>query len=308
MDNYTCRRAARRRFELLRPALDERLTRLWAAAEALTFPTYGISEISRITGLSRSTLRLGIEQLKAPDTEVLRLKNTRRQRKPGAGRRRSIERDRNLEADLLSLMEGSAADRSGPLIWTCKSLRQLADELAAKCHAVSYRTVGNLLHRLGFTFGRPGSYRKHTPAARRESFEHLSRRAGHFLERNEPVLSLRSMGALREPPHSQMADSMLSWWVQAGRHRCPEASGMLVIAECGASIASLGRAAETVAAGTGLKVSVAQFSPGAWRWSSGVASVSSSVVVVDDPAAPAEMRVYLDLVLPPKCSSRLKRL
>jgi hypothetical protein len=38
-----------------------------------------------------------------------------------------------------------------PLLWTCKSTRQLAEALEAKGHTVSHRTVGKLLHCLGYS-------------------------------------------------------------------------------------------------------------------------------------------------------------
>src|SRR3954468_19716559 len=41
-------------------------------------------------------------------------------------------------------------DPEGPLRWTCKSLRRLADALQAQGHRISRTLVGELRHGLGF--------------------------------------------------------------------------------------------------------------------------------------------------------------
>lgn len=42
-------------------------------------------------------------------------------------------------------------DPMSPLRWTCKSTRQLASALSQQGFVVSYRTVGTLLHELGYS-------------------------------------------------------------------------------------------------------------------------------------------------------------
>jgi hypothetical protein len=54
--------------------------------------------------------------------------------------------------DLKALVEPTArGDPEGPLRWTCKSLRRLADALQAQGHRISRTLVGELLHGLGFS-------------------------------------------------------------------------------------------------------------------------------------------------------------
>ena len=54
--------------------------------------------------------------------------------------------------DLLSLVDSTTrGDPESPLRWTCKSLRNLADELKAKGHAVSHVVVGKLLKRQNYS-------------------------------------------------------------------------------------------------------------------------------------------------------------
>ena len=87
-----------RNFEVLSPLLDERGRRLWAGAEA-EHSDGGIAAVERATGLSRTTIRAGRDELRAgldPEGVV----NVRR---PGAGRPSLEERTPGLVAALEAL-------------------------------------------------------------------------------------------------------------------------------------------------------------------------------------------------------------
>lgn len=57
------------KFDALAPHLNERLTRLWAATEAVALGRGGITKVSQATGLSPKTIRVGIRELEQePDT------------------------------------------------------------------------------------------------------------------------------------------------------------------------------------------------------------------------------------------------
>ena len=58
--------AVKRRFEILLPAVDERVRRLIAAAESLAIDYGGISIVSRATGVSRRAIARGIVELDNP--------------------------------------------------------------------------------------------------------------------------------------------------------------------------------------------------------------------------------------------------
>src|SRR5436309_8119051 len=81
-----------RRFGLLEGLLDERLRRCVAAAEAETIGRGGIAAVSRATGVSRRAIRVGIAELKAPKGKRL----VGRVRKPGGGRKRTVDKDPKL--------------------------------------------------------------------------------------------------------------------------------------------------------------------------------------------------------------------
>lgn len=58
-------KAVRQKFRRLKGSMDERVTRLWAGAEALALGRGGIAAVARATGLSASTVTIGRNELRA---------------------------------------------------------------------------------------------------------------------------------------------------------------------------------------------------------------------------------------------------
>jgi len=140
----------RTRFEKLAWALDERMRRLFAAAEATVLGHGGVTMVAQATGVSRRAIYAGLEELAAEEMPVEN--QGKRIRKAGAGRKSVIETDSGVMAALEKLVEPTTrGDPESPLRWTCKSLRTLADELSANGHSVSYPKVGDLLRELGYS-------------------------------------------------------------------------------------------------------------------------------------------------------------
>lgn len=128
------------------PHLNERQRRLAAAAEARALGYGGVSLLARISGLSRTTIHQGLEEL---DREAL---PPDRSRRSGGGRKKIRDTDPTVLRDLQALVDPSArGDPMSPLKWTCKSTRQLAATLEEKGHSVSRRTVGEMLEHLGYS-------------------------------------------------------------------------------------------------------------------------------------------------------------
>jgi len=99
--------AIKQRFTFLAPVLDERTRRLVAAAEALAIGWGGAVAVSRATGVSRRAIRQGIGELQsAPRPTAGRI------RRPGGGRKKTIEKDPTLRDDLERLVE--PLSRGGP--------------------------------------------------------------------------------------------------------------------------------------------------------------------------------------------------
>src|SRR5438445_5631079 len=98
------------KFEALRPYLDERRRRLWAAAEAMVLGRGGITAVATATGLERNTIRVGIRELQdshhpTASAEAAAADRVHRVRAPGGGRKPLTSEDPALLSDLEALVE-----------------------------------------------------------------------------------------------------------------------------------------------------------------------------------------------------------
>ncbi len=180
--------AIRTRYGALAPALDERARRLILGAEAVAAGRGGQAAVSRATGASAATIRRGMRELGEPPGNLAR----GRIRRPGGGRKRTVELAPTLRHDLEALIEPtSRGDPESPLRWTCKSVRRLAAELERGGHRVSYRIVAELLHELGYSLqaNRKTLEGTHHPD-RNAQFEHLNAAVQLQLSLGEPVISV----------------------------------------------------------------------------------------------------------------------
>jgi len=181
--------AIRSRFSLVEGLLDERQRRCVAAAEATTIGRGGISLVSKATGVSRKAIRAGARELKQPVGKRL---PRGRVRKPGGGRKRSVEKDATLLTDLEKLVEPTTrGDPESPLRWTCKSVRQIARELKRLGHRVSHTLVAELLHQLDYSLqGNRKTLEGSSHPDRNAQFEHINRKAKEYLRSKDPVISV----------------------------------------------------------------------------------------------------------------------
>ncbi len=177
------------RYNLIKWALDERLRRLFAAAEAKVLGHGGISAVAECTGVSRRSIHAGLKEL-----ESTRIQETgkSRIRRRGAGRKRVVEVDATLQSDLELLIEPvTRGDPESPLRWTCKSLRSLADELNTIGHKVSHTHVGKLLVQLGYSLqGNKKTLEGASHPDRNAQFEYINTLATDRLAAGEPVISV----------------------------------------------------------------------------------------------------------------------
>jgi transposase len=194
------------KFGCLRPMLNEKLKRRWAACEAMAMGRGGVSEVARATGISRTTIRKGIEEIERDYPELAQSIDPERIRAPGGGRRPLAETDETLRADLEKLV--TPATRGNPtsaLLWTSKSTRNLAEELDRLGHQVSYRTVGRMLERLGYSLQanrKTLEGRQHPD--RNAQFEYINRTVRRFQRQGQPVISVDAkhrelLGKLKNP-------------------------------------------------------------------------------------------------------------
>jgi hypothetical protein len=183
----------RLKFELLRHVMDERMTRLWAAAEARALGFGGGAIVTAATGIRSKRISDGQRDLDeieaAPPAGKPREQRVRR---PGAGRKPLTEKDPKLLEHLESLVDPvTRGDPESPLRWTSKSTEKLAAELNAMGHPVSPRTVSALLRDLDYSLqaNQKTTEGKQHPD-RNAQFEHINAQAEAFRERGQPVISV----------------------------------------------------------------------------------------------------------------------
>src|SRR5437016_14578368 len=75
------------KFAILKPLLDERARRLWAAVEARALGRGGISQVAEATKLSRATIRAGLQELAHPGPATGPQAPREQVRRPGGGRK-----------------------------------------------------------------------------------------------------------------------------------------------------------------------------------------------------------------------------
>jgi Rhodopirellula transposase DDE domain len=176
----------RYRWETVGRKLDERGRRLFAAAEASTAGWGGLATVSRITGLARSTINRGQDDL---DTEGLERGQVRR---VGGGRKAVSAPDPGLIPQLKRLVEPvTLGDPERPLLWVSKSMDKLADTLTALGHPISADTVAKELVKLGFSRqrNRKADEGSHHPD-RNAQFEHINARVIAAQAKDQPVISV----------------------------------------------------------------------------------------------------------------------
>jgi len=175
------------RFAALDPVLDERGRRRFAAAEAATAGHGGVSAVSRATGLARSTIRRALNEWRDGEALV-----SDRIRRPGGGRKPLIETDASLIDDLRSLVEPvTRGDPQSPLLWTSKSLRNLAHALRGLGHKISRTLVGELLHKLDYSLQANRKTREGSSHADRdEQFQYINDQVKGAIAANEPAISV----------------------------------------------------------------------------------------------------------------------
>ena len=180
-------RAARQRYRELAPVLNEQSLRRFVALEAQALGRGGVSLMARISGLARSTIYHGLSDIRdnvsAPAGRI---------RKEGGGRKKKACEDPTLVADLKRLVEPvTRGDPMQPLLWTTRSLRNLANELANKGHTACPTVVGNLLRGMGYSLQANSKTREGGQHIDRDAqFNYINTQAKAFLATNEPVISV----------------------------------------------------------------------------------------------------------------------
>lgn len=302
--------------------MGEAALRLWAAVEAEALGRGGVAAVARVTGLSRTTIYVGLGELK--QKIPLAMKDGR-MRRAGGGRKRLTAKDPGLRAALDQLVEPfTRGDPESPLRWTSKSTTKLAQALTAAGHPVSQRTVCDPLAEAGYSLQSTRKTREGGQHVDRDAqFQHLHGQVQAALHDRQPVISVdtkkkelvgdfknagREWHAKGQPVPVRVHDfvdpvlgkaapygvydvaanqgwvsigidhdtaefaveSIRRWWRQMGQPLYPQATRLLVTADCGGSNGYRVRlwkvALQRLADETKLTIQVCHLPPGTSKW------------------------------------------
>ena len=310
----------RARFRQAEEFLDERGRRLFAANEAMAQGHGGVTATSQATGLARSTINRGIEQLRSGCSDI-----GERVRRPGGGRKTAVELQPDLPKALEALIDGAIrGDPSSPLRWVSLSLRHLVKQLVAQGFKVSQRTVANLLRELKYSCQANRKTREGGNHPDRDAqFGHINATVKEAIAAGEPAISVdtkkkeligdfknngRELRPQGQPEKVRVHDfkipelgkvapygvydiaanagwvsvgidadtgafaveSIRRWWQQLGQVRYPDASRLVITADCGGSngprVRLWKRELQRFANETGLQITVTHLPPGTSKW------------------------------------------
>jgi hypothetical protein len=310
------------RYAALAPLLDERGRRRFAAAEALAAGRGGVTAVSRITGLARSTIDRGLAELRGEGAAAAASDRVRR---PGGGRKPLVATDATLLGDLEGLVEPTTrGDPMAPLLWTAKSLRHLAAGLRDLGHRVCHNVVADLLRAMGYSLQANRKTLEGTSHPDRDAqFGYINERVKEALAAREPAVSVdtkkkelvgdfknagRDWRPKGQPEAVRVHDFVIPelgraapygvydiadnagwvsvgidhdtasfavnairrWWQAMGRARYPQATRLLITADCGGSngvrLRLWKRELQNLANELDLVITVCHLPPGTSKW------------------------------------------
>jgi Rhodopirellula transposase DDE domain len=197
----------KQKYEMLREAMDERMSRLWAASEALTFGWGGISSVAKATGLSHATIRAGVREFEElglipttplepqrPEPSPRRIQWRDRIRLPGGGRKLTEVRDPAIVPTLEKLLANEiGGDPISDRKWVRCSLRQLCKWLKDEGHPASSTVVSRLLKKMGYSLKanerKQGQSRANCPE-RDEQFRYIASQRETSTAAGWPIISV----------------------------------------------------------------------------------------------------------------------
>jgi len=308
------------RYEAILECLSEKGRRLWASAEALSYGRGGISLVCQATGLARSTIHRGIDEIQNPPAST-----TLRIRKQGGGRKKAVECQEHLAETLESLIEPlSRGDPESSLRWISKSTRNLTKELAKKGYKVCHRTTATLLHELGYSLqANKKTLEGSSHEDRDAQFRYINANISDLQKKGQPTISVDTKKKENIGNHKNggqelcrkgkpvkvnghdfpdkrlgkvapygiydigknkgwvsvgisadtaefAVNSIRTWWYKMGSCLYPDATELLITADCGGSNGYRVRLwkyeLQCLADELGLSIHVHHFPPGTSKW------------------------------------------
>ena len=190
MNRSTRRSSADRRWLKVLSTLNEFQARLYVADKAMDWGRGGSSYLSKLTGMSRTTITQTVQELEQ-SRKMVRLPEGR-VRQLGGGRKRAEEIEPGIRQQLHAIVEETTAgDPMSLLRWTSKSTRRIAPELTRRGQAISWMTVARYLQQMGYSLQANRNTREGRQHPHREAqFRYLHSQVKRFLRRGDAVISV----------------------------------------------------------------------------------------------------------------------
>jgi hypothetical protein len=286
-------------FSSVLPSLDERQRRMVAAAMAAALGRGGQAKVASASGLARKTIAAGRKELPGPPHLAAWV------RRPGGGRKRTVDLDDGLLAALESLLEpGATGSATPPLMWTTRSLRALSAELGRGGHQASPSLVRRTLIDLGCEVGADDRSGRAGPLAADRQFAYVNDQVGGYLRDGQPVIALScsrdeptatdTAGASRvtvaqardNVDVATLAVTMIGWWLdRLGDTQSAPLTRLMIVPDARSHLLRSGTfrgELAALAASRKVVISVCHLPSGVWRWAvTGLRVVTS--VTMDSP-------------------------
>jgi hypothetical protein len=162
--------------------LNEFQARLFVADKALDQGRGGISRMSELTGMSRTTITKAVAELTG--RRNLQTADEERIRAAGAGRKKVEEADWRLQGELTRIVEETTAgDPMSALRWTNPSTQSMAEALTRRGHPV--------LLEMGYSLQLNRKTKEGPQHPNRDAqFRYINRQEAMFRASNDPVISV----------------------------------------------------------------------------------------------------------------------
>ena len=172
--------------------LNEKQKRLYLANEAKSMGRGGITEVSRVSGVSRVTITAGMKEIEQEGYEA---KAETRSRREGGGRKlKEVEKPEIIEMLEEFVEPYTKGDPMNPMKWTSKSTRKIEQAFAEKRYKISDTTIREILKSQGY---RQQVNRKEQAISashpdRNAQFEHINKTAKEQMAAGQPVISIEA--------------------------------------------------------------------------------------------------------------------
>jgi len=171
-------------YQQMRTMLNEKQWRQYLAVEAQQRGSSSV--VAREAGVSLNTVKRGLKELEAGEG----YQPGERIRKGGGGKKKLVETDTRLLADLEQELEPKG-DPMSLVRWTSKSLAHLVEALAAKGHRIRKSALAEILHDLGFSLHINKKSIEGTSHPDRDAqFHHINRNCKVFEQNGNPIISV----------------------------------------------------------------------------------------------------------------------